>query len=117
MGGGKYSSEEWLGSFRMLLDDYEKLEKNSKDTPDKLATYMEKVTTLQEKNNSLMEKLMNRNEEYGTLEKLLHDKTKEFEENTKSLTTKINLLEDNFKTLDLKDQQSGKDAQKILELQ
>lgn len=112
--GGKYSTEEWLGSFRMLLDDYEKLEKDSKDTPDKLATYMEKVTTLQEKNNSLMEKLMNKNEDYGTLEKQFHDKRKEFEEIEKSLTNRVNTLEDN---LNKEDQQNGENSQKILTLQ
>jgi hypothetical protein len=29
--GGRYSSEEWLGSFRMLLTEFERLEAGAKD--------------------------------------------------------------------------------------
>jgi hypothetical protein len=29
--GGRYSTEEWLGSFRMLLGEFERLEAGAKD--------------------------------------------------------------------------------------
>ena len=29
--GGRYSTDEWLGSFRMLLNEYEKMESGAKD--------------------------------------------------------------------------------------